>query len=167
MITSFEAFQKRVKIGDSFFIVPIEVLKELERLDAENEKLSADLMELNAQVSTDEFEKAKMIILNLQSDRGGVSKAYLRNDFSILSDEWAEIEERIIHALRGETLRGTKFTSSMLPKVTGAEAEEFLRTRRANQMLNRKGIEVSSIADDEPSDPKERRKKRAEVTRIK
>ena len=137
----------------------------MERLDSENEELRVDLMELNAQVSTDEFEKAKMIILNLRSDRGGVSKAYLRNDLSILDDEWAEIEARIIHALRGETLRGTKYTPDMLPKVTGAEAEEFLRSRRANQMLNRKGIEVSSIAD-EPSDPKERRKKRAEVTRI-
>jgi len=166
MITSYEAFQKRVKIGDNFFIVPIEVVKEMERLDAENEKLGANLMELNAQVNADEFEKAKMIILNLQSDRGGVSKAYLRNDLSILSDEWAEIEERIIHALRGETLNGKKFTSAMLPQITGSEAEEFIRTRRANQMLNRKGIEVSSIAD-EPSDPKERRKKRAEVTRIK
>lgn len=166
MITSFEAFQKRVKIGDSFFIVPIEVLKEMERLDSENEELRANLMELEAQVNADEFEKAKMIITNLQSDRAGIGKKYLRNDISILSDEWAEIEGRIVHALRGETLSGTKYTPDMLPKVFGADAEEFIRARRANQMLNRQGIEVSSIADDEPSDPKERRKKRAEVTRI-
>ena len=165
MITSYEAFQKRVKIGDNFFIVPIEVVKEMERLDTENEKLTSDLMELEAQVNADEFEKATMIITNLQSDRAGIGKTYLRNDISILSDEWAEIEGRIVHALRGETLSGTKYTPDMLPKVFGADAEEFLRTRRANQMLNRKGIEVSSLAD-EPSDPKERRKKRAEVTRI-
>ena len=106
-----------------------------------------------------------MIILNLQSDRAGIGKKYLRNDISILSDEWAEIEGRIVHALRGETIIGTKYTPDMLPKVFGAGAEEFIRTRGVNQMLNRKGIEVSSLAD-EPSDPKERRKKRAEVTRI-
>ena len=166
MITSYEAFQKRVKIGDNLFIVPIEVLKELERLDEENESLKAENIQLKAQKSADDFEKATMIITNLQSDRAGVGKAYLRKDISILSDEWAEVEGRIVHALRGETIIGTKYTPDMLPKVFGADAEEFLRTRRANQRLNRNGIEVSSITDDEPSDPRERRKKRAEVTRI-
>ena len=166
MIYTNEARIKRVTIGDSNYIVPSEIANELIKLDEENESLKAENIQLKAQKSADDFEKAKMIILNLQSDRAGTGKAYLRKDFSILSDEWAEIEGRIIHALRGETLRGTKFTSDMLPKVIGAEAEEFIRARRANQMLNRKGIEVSSIADDEPSDPKERRKKRAEVTRI-
>ena len=166
MIYINEARVRRVTIGDSNYIVPYEIAQELKKLDEENEKLRADLMELEAQVNADEFEKAKMIITNLQSDRAGVGKKYLRNDISILDDEWAEVEGRIIHGLRGETLSGTKYTPDMLPKIFGAEAEEFIRARRANQRLNRNGIEVSSITDDEPSDPKERRKKRAEVTRI-
>lgn len=165
MINSYEAFIKRVKIDDTFYIVPLEVERKLRDLDEENEELRQKLAQEEANRNADEFEKATMIILNLQSDRAGIGKKYLRNDISILSDEWAEIEGRIVHALRGETIIGTKYTPDMLPKVFGAGAEEFIRTRRVNQMLNRKGIEVSSLAD-EPSDPKERRKKRAEVTRI-
>lgn len=166
MIYINEARVRRVTIGDSNYIVPYEIAQELKKLDEENESLKAENIQLKAQKSADDFEKATMIITNLQSDRAGVGKKYLRNDISILSDEWAEIEGRIVHALRGETIIGTKYTPDMLPKVFGADAEEFLRTRRANQRLNRNGIEVSSITDDEPSDPKERRKKRAEVTRI-
>ena len=166
MIYINEARVRRVTIGDSNYIVPYEIAQELKELDEENESLKAENIQLKAQKSADDFEKATMIITNLQSDRAGVGKKYLRNDISILSDEWAEIEGRIVHALRGETLSGTKYTPDMLPKVFGADAEEFLRTRRANQRLNRNGVEVSSITDDEPSDPKERRKKRAEVTRI-
>ena len=165
MIQSYEAFLKRVKIDDTFYIVPLEVEKKLRDLDEANEELMQKLAQEEADRNADEFEKATMIITNLQSDRAGIGKKYLRNDISILSDEWAEIEGRIVHALRGETIIGTKYTPDMLPKVFGADAKEFIRTRRANQMLNRKGIEVSSLAD-EPSDPKERRKKRAEVTRI-
>lgn len=165
MIYINEARVRRVTIGDSNYIVPYEIAQELKKLDEENESLKAENIQLKAQKSADDFEKATMIIINLQSDRAGVGKAYLRKDISILSDEWAEIEGRIVHALRGETLSGTKYTPDMLPKVFGADAEEFIRARRANQMLNRNGIEVSSLAD-EPSDPKERRKKRAEVTRI-
>ena len=166
MIYINEARVRRVTIGDSNYIVPYEIAQELKELDEENESLKAENIQLKAQKSADDFEKATMIITNLQSDRAGVGKAYLRKDISILSDEWAEIEGRIVHALRGETLSGTKYTPDMLPKVFGADAEEFLRTRRANQRLNGNGIEVSSVADDEPSDPKERRKKSAEVTRI-
>lgn len=166
MIYINEARVRRVTIGDSNYIVPYEIAQELKELDEENESLKAENIQLKAQKSADDFEKATMIITNLQSDRAGVGKKYLRNDISILDDEWAEIEGRIIHGLRGETLSGTKYTPDMLPKVFGADAEEFLRTRRANQRLNGNGIEVSSVADDEPSDPRERRKKRAEVTRI-
>lgn len=165
MITSYEAFQKRVKIGDNLFIVPIEVLKELERLDAENEELKAENIQLTAQKSADDYEVSTRIICNLQSDRMGTSKVLVKTGFGILDDFWAELEGRIINALNGNDENGNKMSADRLPKIFGAGAEEFIRTRRANQMLNRKGIEVSSFAD-EPSDPGERRKKRAEVTRI-
>lgn len=166
MIYINEARVRRVTIGDSNYIVPYEIAQELKELDEENESLKAENIQLKAQKSADDFEVSTRIICNLQSDRMGTSKVLVKTGFGILDDFWAELEGRIINALDGNDINGNKMSADRLPKIFGADAEELLRTRRANQRLNRNGIEVSSVADDEPSDPRERRKKRAEVTRI-
>ena len=144
MITSYEAFQKRVKIGDSCYIVPIEVVKELERLDSENDKLREELTQLNELKNVDEYETSSKIIINLMSDRMGTSRVLNKSDYSFLDDYWVELEGRIINGLRGETITGKKFTPDMLPKLTGSNAEEYIRSRRQNQLKNSKGIEVVS-----------------------
>lgn len=163
MITSYEAFLKRVKIEDSFYIIPIEVEKKLRELDAENEELKKETAQLIAQKNADEYETAARIIMNLRSDKMGTSKVLSNTEFGILDDFWAELENRIVHALREETINGEKYRPDMLPRISGNDAEAFIASRRKAQHINDNGIMVEAVADD----PRARRKKRKAVEIIK
>lgn len=163
MITSYEAFIRRVKIDDTFYIVPIEVEKALKDLDAENEKLKAEISKMESQKNADDFETAEKIICNLKSDRMGTSKVLVKSEFDILDAFWAELEERIVYALNNKTINGTEFEPSMLPKVIGAGAEEFLESRRKRSHWRN---DADPELQEDPNDPIVKRKKRREVTII-
>ena len=153
MINSYEAFLKRVKIDDTFYIVPLEVEKKLRDLDETNEELRLKLAQEEANRNADEFERASMIIMNLRSDRMGTSKVLKDAEFGVLDDFWAELEGRIVHGLRGEDNNGQKYRPDMIPKIIGADADAFIQTRRKAQHINEKYIGTI-----EP-EPTERRKK--------
>lgn len=153
MINSYEAFIKRVKIDDTFYIVPLEVEKKLRDLDEENEELRAKLAQEEAMRNADEFERASMIICNLKSDRMGTSKVLSNMEFGILDDYWAELEGRIVHGLRGEYIDGQKYRPDMIPRISGADADAFIQARRKAQHINDKYIGTIE------AEPKERRKK--------
>lgn len=130
MIYINEARVTRVTIGDSNYIVPSEIAQELKKLDEENESLKAENIQLKAQKSADDFEVSTRIICNLQSDRMGTSKVLVKTDFGILDDFWAELEGRIINALNGNDTNGNKMSADRLPKIFGADTEEFIANRR-------------------------------------
>lgn len=163
MINSYEAFIKRVKIDDTFYIVPLEVEHKLRDLDETNEELRAKLAQEEARRNADEYEKASMIICNLKSDRMGTSKVLSNMEFGILDDFWAELEGRIVHGLRGEDNNGQKYRPDMIPKISGADADAFIQARRKAQHINDKHI---GTIEADPDDPIEKRRRRREVTRI-
>lgn len=166
MIESYEAFIKRVKIDNTFFIVPIEVEKKLRELEDENEKLKAEVIQMNAQKDADDFETAKKIIVNLMSDRMGMYPVLTKTDINIFDEFWAELEGRIINALNNRTVNGTELRPDMLHGISKADEEELLRSRRSLSLKHDKGIEKSALTDPDSDDPKEKRRKRREVIRI-
>lgn len=155
----------KVMIGDTFYVVPVEVAGKLTDLESKNEALQARTAELEAQRSAEEFKTASMIIMNLRSDKMGTSQVLPRIDFGILDDYWAELEGRIVHALRGETLNGDKYTPNMIPTITGGDAEEFIKARRKAQHINDNQIVKDPVSSD-PDDPIEKRKRRRAYTVI-
>lgn len=134
-----------------FYTVPSEIALEMKRSAQELEETRAELTKVNSLLNAEEFELASKIIVNLSSDKMSTKKVLNADSFGILDDFWAELEARIVHAIRNEDVNGNPLRPDMIPRVTGADADEFIRTRRHNFLNNKKEITVSNLSDEKKS----------------
>lgn len=134
-----------------FYTVPSEIALEMKRSAQELEETRAELTKANSLLNAEEFELASKIIVNLSANRMGNKKVLNADSFGILDDFWAELEARIVHAIRNEDVNGNPLRPDMIPRITGADADEFIRSRRRNFLNNKKGIITESNLSGEKS----------------